>query len=65
MEWFRPRLRRAVRRFGIRSTVLPPAAITMLTDDDDQIRRCATSAASRRRPPVEARRFADRFGGWC
>jgi len=54
-----------VRRFGIRSTVLPPAAITMLADDDavDDLAplryvRSITAPLS----PHEARRFADRFG---
>jgi acyl-CoA synthetase (AMP-forming)/AMP-acid ligase II/alkylation response protein AidB-like acyl-CoA dehydrogenase len=54
-----------VRRFGIRSTVLPPAAITMLTDDEKigdltplRYVRSITAPLS----PVEARRFADRFG---
>jgi acyl-CoA synthetase (AMP-forming)/AMP-acid ligase II/alkylation response protein AidB-like acyl-CoA dehydrogenase len=53
-----------VRRFGIRSTVLPPAAITMLSDDDAIIDlvplryvRSITAPLS----PHEARRFADRF----
>jgi acyl-CoA synthetase (AMP-forming)/AMP-acid ligase II/alkylation response protein AidB-like acyl-CoA dehydrogenase len=53
-----------VRRFGIRSTVLPPAAITMLTDDDTvadlaplRYVRSITAPLS----PREARRFADRF----
>jgi acyl-CoA synthetase (AMP-forming)/AMP-acid ligase II/alkylation response protein AidB-like acyl-CoA dehydrogenase len=54
-----------VRRFGIRSTVLPPAAITMLTDDEAiedlaPLRYVRSITASL--PPVEARRFADRFG---
>ena len=54
-----------VRRFEIRSTVLPPAAITMLKDDpsiDDlgplRYVRSITAPLS----PVAARRFADRFG---
>jgi acyl-CoA synthetase (AMP-forming)/AMP-acid ligase II/alkylation response protein AidB-like acyl-CoA dehydrogenase len=54
-----------VRRFGIRSTVLPPAAITMLAADDavDDLAplryvRSITAPLS----PHEARRFADRFG---
>jgi acyl-CoA synthetase (AMP-forming)/AMP-acid ligase II/alkylation response protein AidB-like acyl-CoA dehydrogenase len=54
-----------VRRFGIRSTVLPPAAITMLTDDgaiEDlaplRFVRSITAPLS----PREARRFAARFG---
>jgi acyl-coenzyme A synthetase/AMP-(fatty) acid ligase/alkylation response protein AidB-like acyl-CoA dehydrogenase len=54
-----------VRRFGIRSTVLPPAAITMLSDDAAvgdlaplRYVRSITAPLS----PHEARRFADRFG---
>jgi acyl-CoA synthetase (AMP-forming)/AMP-acid ligase II/alkylation response protein AidB-like acyl-CoA dehydrogenase len=54
-----------VRRFEIRSTVLPPAAITMLTDDDAisdlaplRYVRSITAPLS----PHEAGRFADRFG---
>jgi acyl-coenzyme A synthetase/AMP-(fatty) acid ligase/alkylation response protein AidB-like acyl-CoA dehydrogenase len=54
-----------VRRFGIGSTVLPPAAITMLADDEriDDLAplryvRSITAPLSAR----EARRFADRFG---
>jgi acyl-coenzyme A synthetase/AMP-(fatty) acid ligase len=54
-----------VRRFGIRSTVLPPAAMTMLADDT-RIRgleplkyvRSITAPLS----PLQARRFRDRFG---
>ena len=55
----------AVRRFGIRSTVLPPAAMTMLADDeriDDlsplRFVRSITAPLS----PLGARRFRDRFG---
>jgi acyl-CoA synthetase (AMP-forming)/AMP-acid ligase II len=54
-----------IRRFGIRSTVLPPAAITMLTDDQTVVDlhplryvRSITAPL----PPASARRFADRFG---
>jgi acyl-CoA synthetase (AMP-forming)/AMP-acid ligase II/alkylation response protein AidB-like acyl-CoA dehydrogenase len=54
-----------VHRFGIRSTVLPPAAIRMLTDDEAikdlaplRYVRSITAPLS----PLEARRFADRFG---
>jgi long-chain acyl-CoA synthetase len=53
-----------VRRFGIRSTVLPPAAMTMLSDDDEVIDlaplkyvRSITAPLS----PLQARRFMDRF----
>src|SRR5829696_4086190 len=54
-----------VRRFGIRSTVLPPAAITMLTDDQtigDLAPLRYVRSITAPLPPVEARRFADRFG---
>jgi acyl-CoA synthetase (AMP-forming)/AMP-acid ligase II/alkylation response protein AidB-like acyl-CoA dehydrogenase len=53
-----------VRRFGIRSTVLPPAAITMLTDDptiEDLAPLRYVRSITAPLPPVEARRFADRF----
>ena len=54
-----------VRRHGITSTVLPPAAITMLADDESiedlgplRYVRSITAPLS----PLGARRFADRFG---
>src|SRR5262245_3351866 len=54
-----------VHRFGIRSTVLPPAAVTMLADDESiddlaplRYVRSITAPLS----PRDARRFADRFG---
>jgi long-chain acyl-CoA synthetase len=54
-----------VRRFGVRSTVLPPAAITMLNDDEritdlSPLRyvRSITAPLS----ALQARRFTDRFG---
>jgi acyl-CoA synthetase (AMP-forming)/AMP-acid ligase II len=54
-----------VRRFGIRSTVLPPAAIAMLNDDPTitdlaplRYVRSITAPLS----PVQARRFHERFG---
>ncbi len=54
-----------VQRFGIRSTVLPPAAMTMLADDADIVDlaplryvRSITAPLS----PLQARRFRDRFG---
>jgi len=62
----------AIRRFEIRSTVLPPAAMTMLCDDEaittlEPLRfvRSISSPLS----PLQARRFRDRFGiavlnGW-
>jgi acyl-coenzyme A synthetase/AMP-(fatty) acid ligase len=54
-----------VRRFAIRSTVLPPAAMTMLADD-----RSVTDLAPLRYvrsitaplSPIQARRFTERFG---
>jgi acyl-coenzyme A synthetase/AMP-(fatty) acid ligase len=56
-----------VRRFQIRSTVLPPAAITMLNDDDAitslaplRYVRSITAPLS----PLQARRFGDRFGAF-
>lgn len=56
-----------VRRFGIRSTVLPPAAIAMLNDDPavpdlGHLRyvRSITAPLS----PVQARRFTERFGAF-
>ncbi len=54
-----------VRRFGIRSTVLPPAAITMLADDqkiEDLAPLRFVRSITAPLPPGEARRFADRFG---
>lgn len=54
-----------VQRFGIRSTVLPPAAMTMLNDDASvtdltplRFVRSITAPLS----PLQARRFSDRFG---
>jgi acyl-CoA synthetase (AMP-forming)/AMP-acid ligase II len=54
-----------IRRFQIRSTVLPPAAMTMLCDDERikdlaplRYVRSITAPLS----PVQARRFADAFG---
>ena len=54
-----------VERFGIRSTVLPPAAMAMLNDDDEigslaplRYVRSITAPLS----PLQARRFRDRFG---
>ena len=56
---------RLVDRFGIRSTVLPPAAMAMLTDDGTvtdlsplRMVRSITAPLS----PARARRFRDRFG---
>jgi acyl-CoA synthetase (AMP-forming)/AMP-acid ligase II/alkylation response protein AidB-like acyl-CoA dehydrogenase len=54
-----------VRRFDIRSTVLPPAAITMLADDervDDLTPLRYVRSITAPLSPREARRFADRFG---
>ena len=54
-----------VHRFQIRSTVLPPAAMSMLSDDESitslaplKYVRSITAALS----PLQARRFRDRFG---
>ena len=54
-----------VRRFAIRSTVLPPAAMTMLADDETitdlaplRFVRSITAPLS----PLQAHRFKDRFG---
>lgn len=56
---------RLVARFGIRSTVLPPAAMVMLSDDESltslaplRYVRSITAPLS----PLQARRFRDRFG---
>jgi acyl-CoA synthetase (AMP-forming)/AMP-acid ligase II len=63
---------RLVREFGIRSTVLPPAAMTMLCDDD-AIRDLSplryVRSISSPLSPLQARRFHDQFGiavmnGW-
>ena len=54
-----------VERFGLKSSVLPPAALTMLNDDDAitslapmKYVRSITAPLS----PLQARRFRDRFG---
>jgi len=54
-----------VREFGIRSSVLPPAAMVMLADDPDVVSleplryvRSVSAPLS----PIQARRFHDRFG---
>jgi acyl-CoA synthetase (AMP-forming)/AMP-acid ligase II len=54
-----------VRRFGIRSTVLPPAAMVMLTDDtriEDLAPLRYVRSISSPLSPLQARRFRDRFG---
>ena len=54
----------AVRRFGIRSTVLPPAAMTMLADDasvTDLSPLKYVRSISAPLSPLSARRFRDRF----
>lgn len=54
-----------VRRFGIRSTVLPPAAMVMLADDeriDDLAPLRYVRSISSPLSPLQARRFRDRFG---
>ena len=61
-----------VRRFEIRSTVLPPAAMVMLADDeriDDLAPLKYVRNISSPLSPLQARRFRDRFGisvlnGW-
>jgi acyl-coenzyme A synthetase/AMP-(fatty) acid ligase len=54
-----------VRRFDIRSTVLPPAAMVMLVDDeriDDLAPLRYVRSISSPLSPLQARRFRDRFG---
>jgi acyl-coenzyme A synthetase/AMP-(fatty) acid ligase len=54
-----------VQRFGIRSTVLPPAAMVMLADDDgidDLSPLKYVRSISAPLSPLQARRFRDRFG---
>jgi acyl-CoA synthetase (AMP-forming)/AMP-acid ligase II len=54
-----------VRRFGIRSTVLPPAAMVMLADDEritDLAPLKYVRGVSAPLSPLQARRFRDRFG---
>ena len=66
MDGFEPHeFAELVRRFAIRSTVLPPAAMTMLADDESitdlaplRFVRSITAPLS----PLQARRFKDRFG---
>jgi long-chain acyl-CoA synthetase len=66
MEGFETRaFAELVRRFDIRSTVLPPAAMAMLADDEGiedlaplRFVRSITAPLS----PLQARRFRDRFG---
>jgi acyl-CoA synthetase (AMP-forming)/AMP-acid ligase II len=66
MDRFEPReFAELVRRFEIRSTVLPPAAMAMLADDPGvtdlgplRYVRSITAPLS----PLQARRFADKFG---
>jgi acyl-coenzyme A synthetase/AMP-(fatty) acid ligase len=66
MERFAPaELAGLVRRFGIRSTVLPPAAMVALVDDEEitdlaplRYVRSITAPLA----PRQARRFRDRFG---
>jgi acyl-CoA synthetase (AMP-forming)/AMP-acid ligase II len=56
---------RLVRRFGIRSTVLPPAAMTMLCDDievEDLSPLKYVRSISAPLSPLQARRFKQRFG---
>jgi acyl-coenzyme A synthetase/AMP-(fatty) acid ligase len=66
MEGFTPSgFAALVRRFAIRSTVLPPAAMTMLADDPSvtdlgplRYVRSITAPLS----PIQARRFTEKFG---
>ena len=66
MDGFDPRVFAAlVRRFAIKSTVLPPAAMAMLSDDPEVVDlaplryvRSITAPLS----PLQARRFAGKFG---
>jgi long-chain acyl-CoA synthetase len=54
-----------VERFGIRSTVLPPAAMVMLADDEriaDLAPLKYVRSISSPLSPLQARRFRDRFG---
>jgi long-chain acyl-CoA synthetase len=54
-----------VRRFGIRSTVLPPAAMAMLADDEaitDLAPLRFVRSISSPLSPLQARRFKERFG---
>ena len=54
-----------VKRYGIRSTVLPPAAMTMLSDDmtlDDLAPLKYVRSISAPLSPLQARRFNERFG---
>ena len=66
MERFEPReFARLVREFGIRSSVLPPAAMVMLADDAaveslEPLRYVRSVSAPL--SPIQARRFHDRFG---
>lgn len=66
LDGFDPRdFAATVKRFGIRSVVLPPAAMTMLADDPDiddlaplRFVRSITAPLS----PLQAHRFKERFG---
>jgi acyl-CoA synthetase (AMP-forming)/AMP-acid ligase II len=54
-----------IQRFGIRSTVLPPAAMVMLADDErigDLSPLRYVRSISSPLSPLQARRFRDRFG---
>jgi acyl-CoA synthetase (AMP-forming)/AMP-acid ligase II len=66
MEQFETRsFAELVQRFGIRSTVLPPAAMTMLSDDvaiDDLAPLKYVRSISAPLSPLQARRFKERFG---
>jgi acyl-CoA synthetase (AMP-forming)/AMP-acid ligase II len=66
MARFEPtEFQRLVRRYGIRSTVLPPAAMVMLADDAriaDLAPLKYVRSISSPLSPLQARRFRDRFG---
>ena len=65
MDRFDPHeLAELVRRFEIRSTVLPPAAMAMLTDSDVADLGSLTYVRSITAPlsPLQARRFTEKFG---
>lgn len=56
---------RLVHRYGIRSVILPPAALTMLTEDpavDSLAPLRLVRSVSAPLSPLQARRFRDRFG---
>ena len=66
MDGFEPAVfAELVRRFEIRSTVLPPAAMTMLADDplvEDLTPLKYVRSITAPLSPIQARRFTDKFG---